>query len=1331
MDPQHQRGFLVSGQQPPEMNLQPPDKYLNLGQLGTPASMNQFYPGSRETDPINDVNNLPVPNRNYHHQPEPVHDKLVINTDFMLPRAVEGSRSDDELIKLSQEQNGTARIFSSSSPGLLDIHHAQSPMNSPDNTHMMDYGMFDMGPDQDEIIHRVQFSDSNERNSNFGSPAFDEHPIEDDRAMETQGEASHDGHDDDLEPDPERQTGHNVNSLPIAPAQFAHGTGQFENDAYFRDGPQVEGGTVDHTFGDDQDVAGHEGQLHVEQPLQTSGPTYNSGQHVSNSVTLYAVGAQEHLEFCQPQVDGQGGHQAGHGPMGPLSYRHGGYYPRMDEVHQQAERQTLNRNGAPVFSQSNSTDRIVQDGTVEHIGHEGQLHVEQTFETSGQTYNFTDNRDAPPVVWASDQQMGSLPGNLTNVPPNSDAPRGLSARKHQNRPEPADTTVGEFCQRRMEMQWQAERQQRAMSNRAPQSNGNHFYQDNLWRQPTTGGPQAGHGSMEPLSYGRGDYYPQMDEVLQQAERQQYDWNGTPAFPHSYNGDCTILGEAVRHTGHGSQLHVQQTLEISGQTDNTGNIAQNKSNNDASHFVCAPEQPVGCLPGNMVNASHAANVTSAQQASERQRGTTTNGALCQEQLWSQPTFGDHQAGHRSMEPLSHGHGDYYPQMDKDHRQAERQHGSIRIGAPQAEQQTVFNGTMRPLSYGQGDYHPVMGKGTLQRFTPHGPRQEVQQGMNLRYQGAESGSYQANSGDVGAADNITGGPRNCRLDFQRIKRNTQSASLSDHADDQISLSEESGVYSYPSTPDQTTTDSSTNGLHPPIFTYEDALDGINLRYQGAESGSYQKNSGVVEAADNLTGELRNCHLDFQRIKENTRSASASSEESGIYSYPSTPNQTTTDGSTNGLLPPISTYEGAESGSYQINSGIVEAADNLTGGPGNCRLDFQWIKMNSRSASLSDHTDDQISSSEESGFYSSPSTPDQTTTDGSTNGLLPPIFTSEEPPLNQLFLPDFTVQSKDDEAFQQAQWDILMDYSDEELERMDNNGFLLIDNNDTIGFDVDRLCETYEYYASGMNNMLPLDILSNNESDNNEGSFSSSTPEKKRRNRRSGLKMTPEQKKAHKKEANRKYSTISRDKKKSERDVTNRIWKYIQNEIQIQQAAITDVENNVEFANELLELTGQSSDLHDILQQESQVYMYWKGEISRVSDIRRDEDTKVQDALLKKQSAKEKFEKYGVEYQAKDGGKKTTTIGSQKTRALQNHELVKAQYHILVNRHDLRREKFLKGLADLYFRRTVSRYIQRIWTIPVEVHQLLSQEQKLHQLDKLKNFLQANRHLLKAPS
>ncbi|CAL2035597.1 unnamed protein product [Caenorhabditis brenneri] len=1218
MDPHHQRGFLVSGQRPPEMNLQQPDKDLNLGQLGTPASMNQFYPGSKKVDPVYDVNNLPVPDRNYHHQPETGHDKLVTSTDVMLSQDVTGFISDDELIQFSQEQNGT--VSSCLSPGLLDIHHAKSPGNSPDNTDMMDYGMFDPGPELDGRSPIVQFSDLNGSNSNFGSPASNDHPIEDDRAMETQCEASHDGHGNALAADQKRQSYHSVDNLPIAPAQFVLGAGQFDVNADFYVGPQqmvspgnsVQDGTVENTFRAGPDIAGHE---------------------VGQSTTR--------------------GHKAGYGSMGPLLYGQGDYYPEMDGMNQQGETQRYNGNGAPAFPQSNSTDRIIQDGTVEHIGHEGQLHVEQTLATPGLTYNHANINADPPDVGAQDHSnfcqpqiygqgshqavhgsMGYLPYGHGDYYPQMD-------ELH----EPADTTVGEFCQRRMEMQQEAERQHGAMRNGAPQSSGNHFYQDNPWGQPTIGAHQAGHGSMGSSSYGQGDYYPQMDELNQQAEWQQYNGKGGPA-------DQDVAG-------HEGQLNVEQTLELSGQT---GNLAQNRTNNDTSHFVCTPDQPVGCLPGNLANASDA-----AQQALERQHEAMRNGALQQEQSWCRPTIENCQASHGSIGSLSYGQGCYYPQMDEDHRQAKRQHGSIRIGAPPAEQQAVFNETMRPLSYGQGDYHPEMGEGTLQRFTPHGPRQEVQQGMNLRYQGAESGSYQANSGDVEATDNLTGGPGNCHLDFQRIKMNTLSASLSDHTDDHISSSEESGVYSYPSTPDQTTTDSSTNGLHPPIFTYEDAPNGTSLRYQGAQRGS-----------------------------------------------------------------------------HQTNSGIVEAADNVTGGPGNCRLDFQRIKnIYTQSASLSDHTDDQISSSGESGFYSSPSTPDQTTTDSSTNGLLPPIVTSEEP-LNQLFLPNFTVQSKDDEAFQQAQWDILMDYSDEELDRMDNNGFLLIDNNDNIGFDVDRLCETYEYYARGMDSMLPFDILSDKEvehfsstgqlmSNNNEGSASSSslTPEKKRRNRRSGVKMTPEEKRIHKKEANRKYSTISRDKKKSERDITKRIWEYIQNEIQVEQAVITDVENNVAFANELLELTGQSSDLHGILQHESQVYTYWKGEISRVLDIRRDEDTKVQDALQKKQSAKEKFVKSGVEYQAKSGGKKTTTIGSQKTRALQNHELVKAQYHILVNRHDLRREKFLKGLADLYFRRTVSRYIQRIWVIPVEVHQLLSQEQKLHQLDKLKNFLRANRHLLKAPS
>ncbi|EGT31878.1 hypothetical protein CAEBREN_05749 [Caenorhabditis brenneri] len=1091
------------------MNLLPPEKDLNLGQLGTPALMNQFYPGSKKVDPVYDVNNLPIPDRGYRHQPEIVHDKMVINTDVMLPRAVKGSRSDDVLIQLTHEQNGT--VSSSLSPGLLDIQDAESPRNLPGDTEMMDFE-FDPGPDQDGGPHFIQFSDPNGSNSNFGSPAFDEHPIDDGQTMEAESNT--------LAADQERQMGHNADCLPIASAQFVHGTGQSETDADFCDGPQ-------HMVSSGPDVAGHERQLHVEQTPETHGQTFSSAEHVPNSDAFCGLGAQDHSIFCQPQVDRQGGHQAGHGPMGPLSYRQGDYYPQMDEVHQQPERQQHNRNGAPVFYQSYNGDKMVQGEAMEPTfrahqdgtRHADILYLEQPLEQSGQTFNFTQSSDAPPFAWVPSQQMGCQPGNLVNALSASGASYVPSA---QDRSE----TVGEFCQRRMEMHWQEERQHGALRDEAPQSIGNHFYREQFLGPPTIGDHQAGQMPMGPSLYGQGDHYPQMNGGDLQAERQQYDWNGVPAFPQAYNRNSMVQGEALGHTGYDSQVHLEQTLDISGQTGNTGNIAQNKSNNDASHFVCAPEQPVGCLPGNMVNASHAANVTSAQQASERQRGTTRNGALYREQSCGQTTIEDHQAVHGSKKPLSYGQGDCDPQMDEDHRQAERQYGSIRNGALQVEQQDVFNGTMRPLSYGQGDYHPVMGKGTQRRFTPHGPRQEVLQGTNLRYQGVESGSYQTNSGNV------------------------------------------------------------------------------------------------------------------------------------------------------------------------------EAADSLTGGPGNCRLDFQWIKMNSRSASLSDHTDDQISSSEESGFYSSPSTPDQTTTDSSTNGLLPPIVTSEEP-LNQLFLPNFTVQSKDDEAFQQAQWDILMDYSDEELDRMDNNGFLLIDNNDN--------------------------------SDNNEGSASSSnlTPEKKKRNRRSGIKMTPEQKRAHKKEANRKYSTISRDKKKSNRDVTNRIWKYVQNEIQIQQAAITDVEDNVTFANELLELIGKSSDLYGILQQESQFYMYWKGEISRISDIRRNEDTKVQDALLRKQSAKEKFEKSGVEYQAKDGGKKTTTIGSQKTRALQNHELVKAQYHILVNRHDLRREKFLKGLAMLYFRRTVSRYIQRIWMIPVEVHHLLEQEQKLHQLDKLKNFLRANRHLLKAPS
>ncbi|EGT53568.1 hypothetical protein CAEBREN_21672 [Caenorhabditis brenneri] len=289
----------------------------------------------------------------------------------------------------------------------------------------------------------------------------------------------------------------------------------------------------------------------------------------------------------------------------------------------------------------------------------------------------------------------------------------------------------------------------------------------------------------------------------------------------------------------------------------------------------------------------------------------------------------------------------------------------------------------------------------------------------------------------------------------------------------------------------------------------------------------------------------------------------------------------------------------------------------------------------------------------------------------------------------------RSSMDEAFLQAQKAILSDGLDEMEDLHDA----------TIG--------TYADFARSIDLQLPVHVpcvpAARDSTPTSESSFDGYSPPpsrsllpKARRNRENPrLKRTAEQKRDRKREQNRKDSKKSVARKQSRREEAEKHSEYIKNSVKKQKGANLEFERNMEDL-----LAGYDS----YLVSEKQEYSGWKEEICRILDDQKEKD--VEEALQKKQAAKEKFEKYACEYKTIRDKSRKSTVGSQKCRASQDAQLLESEYQILLYSHDLRREKQLKALAELYFTRTIPFYMQQC--------------QPINDI-RLQHFIQDNQHLL----
>ncbi|CAL2035596.1 unnamed protein product [Caenorhabditis brenneri] len=293
-----------------------------------------------------------------------------------------------------------------------------------------------------------------------------------------------------------------------------------------------------------------------------------------------------------------------------------------------------------------------------------------------------------------------------------------------------------------------------------------------------------------------------------------------------------------------------------------------------------------------------------------------------------------------------------------------------------------------------------------------------------------------------------------------------------------------------------------------------------------------------------------------------------------------------------------------------------------------------------------------------------------------------------------PSFPQRSSMDEAFLQAQVAILSDGLDEMEDLHDA----------TIG--------TYADFARSIDLQLPVHVPcvpAARDSSPSESSFDGYSPPpsrispKARRNRENPrLKRTAEQKRDRKREQNRKDSKKSVARKQSRREEAEKQSEYIKNSVKKQKGANLEFERNMEDL-----LAGHNS----YLLHEMQEYIDCKEEVRRILDDQKEKDVK--EAFEKKQAAKEKFEVYATEYKTIRDKSRKSTVGSQKCRASQDAQLLESEYQILLYSHDLRREKQLKALAELFFTRTIPFYMQQCQPInDIRLQQFIQDNQYLLQ-------------------